>query len=134
MEFHFDSCEKLFKAVDILRTQPILQPNFPFTAMPGSPSYGGASSDGHSVVTKLDIRKLRKQDEDVFLRYIDENMAFTSSNTRKNMQKLLDVAMKYKHLFITSVTVVLPDTYSTHMYDYYYRDVSWVPELMPEEG
>jgi len=128
IEFYFDSTEKLSKAIEILEAQPILDPEFDFYAMPGSPSFNGTNAP-----TKLPLRMLREGDDDAFTKSVDEYMSFTSSDTRQNLQRLLDIAMKHKNLLVISVTVVLPDTYSTHMYDFYYRDVAWVPELSPEE-
>ncbi|KAI0031907.1 hypothetical protein K488DRAFT_51022, partial [Vararia minispora EC-137] len=133
MEFHFDSCEKLFKAVDLLQSQPITDPNHHFFGMPGSLSYTDVEASGKPADMKLALRKLRTEDEEVFMGLIDDCMVFTSSDTRENLQKLLDLAMLHKHMLVVSVTVVLTSAYSTHLYDFLYRNINWVPEPSPEE-
>jgi hypothetical protein len=54
-------------------------------------------------------------------------MRFTENQKRPNLQQAIDVAMQSDDLFVISVTVVLEGTYSTHIYDFLYRSISWQP-------
>lgn len=54
-------------------------------------------------------------------------MRFTENKTRPNLQHALNVAKQNKDLLVISVSVVLEGTYSTHIYDFLYRSLSWQP-------
>ena len=46
---------------------------------------------------------------------------------RPNLQQALKVAKQGDDLLVISISVVLEGTYSTHIYDYLYRSISWQP-------
>jgi hypothetical protein len=52
-------------------------------------------------------------------------MRFTENQMRPNLQQALKVAKKGDDLLVISISVVLEGTYSTHIYDYLYRSISW---------
>jgi hypothetical protein len=54
-------------------------------------------------------------------------MHFTENENRPNLQRALDVAMQCDNLFVISVSVGLEGTYTTHIYDFIYKSVSWEP-------
>jgi hypothetical protein len=58
---------------------------------------------------------------------VQDYMRFTENKMRPNLQEALKVAMQGDDLLVISVSVVLEGTYSTHIYDFLYRSISWQP-------
>lgn len=56
---------------------------------------------------------------------VQDYMRFTENQMRPNLQQALKVAKKGDDLLVISISVVLEGTYSTHIYDYLYRSISW---------
>jgi hypothetical protein len=60
-----------------------------------------------------------------YTKAVQDYMRFTENNTRPNLQQALKVAMEGDDLIVISVSVMLDGTYSTHIYDFLYRSISW---------
>lgn len=129
IEFYFESFEELFEAINLLEALPVIGEET-FYPMPIAPTYK-AEEDGTPIPQKLPIRVLRESDETAFVEAIDSKMAFTQSDkeARPNMMNQLEMLGDNKRLFLICVTVKLQGTYSTHMYDYIYKRLSWYPFL-----
>lgn len=127
MEFQFDRWEQLFEAIRVIEAQTVYD-EVPFTGMPGSPSYAGSIPGQGDKLIKLPMRKVKVEQEGAFAKAVDEHMHFTMNENRPNLQRALDIAEKNDNIFVVSVTVELEGTYSTHLYDFYYKTLSWYPE------
>ncbi|KAI0061696.1 hypothetical protein BV25DRAFT_1886486 [Artomyces pyxidatus] len=127
MEFQFDRWEELYEAIKVIEAQPIYE-EVPFCGMPGSPSYAGYVPGEGSVAIKLPRRRVKAGEELQFVKAVDDHMHFTTNENRPNLQRALDLALKSDNMFVVSVTVELEGTYSTHLYDFIYRNTSWVPD------
>ncbi|KAA1469992.1 hypothetical protein DENSPDRAFT_773939 [Dentipellis sp. KUC8613] len=126
MEFHFDRWEQLYAAIDFVESLPVFQ-EADFFAMPGTPSHPGFIEDGAEVSQKIHLRRVTPDRALRFMQVVDNFMNFTTDNTRPNLQRALDLTEKTGNMYIMSVTVRLKGTYSTHMYDFYYKNLSWKP-------
>jgi hypothetical protein len=58
---------------------------------------------------------------------VQDYMRFTENHTRPSLQQAQKVAMEGDDLIVISVSVMLEGTYSTHIYDFLYRSISWEP-------
>ncbi|TFY66730.1 hypothetical protein EVG20_g4362 [Dentipellis fragilis] len=126
MEFHFDRWEQLYAAIDFVESLPVFS-EADFFAMPGTPSHAGFIEDGAEVSQKIHLRRVTPDRALKFMKVVDSFMHFTTDDTRPNLQRALDLTEKTDNVFIMSVTVRLEGTYSTHMYDFYYKNLSWKP-------
>ncbi|KAI0269831.1 hypothetical protein BC834DRAFT_573382 [Gloeopeniophorella convolvens] len=122
MEFEFDRWEDLFEAIRLVEGFPTYG-EMPFVAMPGTPS---STLPGGRQLT-LPLRRAPQEELFKFAQVIDDRLHFTENENRPNLQRALDIAMHSDNLFVISITVKLEGTYSTHIYDFFYRTISWQP-------
>lgn len=128
MEFHFKTFEDLFEAITVIEKQPVLGEGI-FYGMPGTPLFRPDDPGEGLLGHKIKLRKVvGGSDNEEFMKAVDEHMYFTRSDGRENLQTALDIASGKKNMMVLSVTVALKGTYSTHMHDFLYRDLSWEPE------
>jgi len=126
MEFEFDKFEDLFAAIHFIEKQPVTEERL-FCAMPGTPSFQYVPGEGN-MPQKLKIRKVKAGQEVAFVKTVDDYMHFTENENRPNLQLSMDLAGNKRNLFVISVSCKLQGTYSTHIYDFIYRNFSWYPE------
>ena len=137
IEFKFYSWQQLDDTISFIEKLETYS-DFPFTGMPGTPSYSPPSVKQFPLL----LRRISPKDcagfnevrvESASFRVaeitkaVQNYMRFTEDNERPNLQRALDVAMKNDDLFVISVSVVLEDTYSANIYDFLYRSISWLP-------
>ena len=124
MEFEFDTFEDLFAAIHFIEQQPVTEERL-FSAMPGTVSFQPCVPG--AVPQKIKLRKVKAGQELEFVKTVDDFMHFTENDNRPSLQLSMDLAGNKKNLFVISVTCKLR-TYSTHIYDLIYCDLSWSPE------
>lgn len=143
IELKFYYWEHLFNAIKVIEELPVYQ-DMPFAGMPGTPSY---TPPGAKQLT-LPLRKITAEHcvrfhevrsflsnsaESLLFRFakptkaVQDYMRFTENQMRPNLQQALKVAKQGDDLLVISISVVLEGTYSTHIYDYLYRSISWQP-------
>jgi hypothetical protein len=128
MEFHFETFEDLFKAIAVIEKQPVVGEGT-FYGMPGTPLFRPDDPGEGLVGHKIQLRKVvGGPDNKKFRKAVADHMYFTRSDGRENLQTALNIAEGKKNMIVLSVTVSLKGTYSTHMHDFLYRDLSWEPE------
>lgn len=132
IEFYFDQFDDLFDAVSVLEELPIIDEDL-FYPMPLAPTYREKPDGKGPLGQKIPIRCLTRKSEAAFAEAVDKKMTFTESTieARPNMMKCIDLVGNSDTMFLICVTVKLQGTYSTHMYDFVYRRLSWFPEDGP---
>jgi hypothetical protein len=121
IEFKFYYWEHLFNAIKVIEGLDIYD-EMPFVAMPGTPSYAPPGTK-----QSLQLRKILPESCVNLHEAVQDYMRFTENKTRPNLQHALNVAKQNNDLLVISVSVVLEGTYSTHIYDFLYRSLSWQP-------
>lgn len=127
MEFHFEKFEELFEAIAFVEGLPVTGEAM-FCAMPGTPSSRSEPGLGN-VPQSIKLRRVPPGKELDFVRIVDDKMHFTENENRPNLQYALDLAMPSDDKFVISVTVQLQGTYSTHLYDFFYKGLTWNPGM-----
>jgi len=122
IEFKFYYWEHLFNAISAIEELPLYQ-DMSFAAMPDTPSY----VPPNAKQLTLPLRKIPSEACVNFHEAVQDYMRFTENHTRQNLQQALKVATECDDLLVISVSVVLQGTYSTHLYDFLYRSISWEP-------
>jgi hypothetical protein len=136
VEFYFETFEELFEAINVLQDLLVVKEDM-FFPMPLAPTYN-ERPDGKPVGQIIPIRMMWR-DQPGFAEAVDAKMSFTEStaDARPNMMNCLKLIGESETMFLICVTVKLQGTYSTHMYDFIYKRLSWYPEdeptLPPEE-
>ncbi|KAF8967062.1 hypothetical protein BDZ97DRAFT_1656914 [Flammula alnicola] len=131
IEFYFEKFEDVFEAVRVLEALPIVDRK-DFYPNPLAPTYT-EKPDKTPIAQKLPIRTVTDEHEEAFVREVDNRMTFceSTSEARPNMMKCLELLGDNENMFLISVTVKLQGTYSTHMFDFIYKRLSWYPEDGP---
>lgn len=122
VEFKFYYWEHLFNAISAIEQLPAYD-EMTFVAMPGTPSYVPSSAKQLT----LPLRKISSDACVNFHEAVQDYMRFTENHTRPKLQQAQKVAMEGDDLIVISVSVMLQGTYSTHIYDFLYRSISWEP-------
>jgi hypothetical protein len=128
MEFHFKTFGDLFEAIRVAEKQPIVGEAI-YHGMPGTPLFRPSDPGEGLLGQKIKLRKVvGGPDNEEFAKAVGEHMYFTRSDGRENLQRALDLVTGKKNMMVLSVSVALEGTYSTHVHDFLYRDLSWMPE------
>lgn len=133
IEFFFDGPEPLFEAVRIIQALPVVE-RIPFYPIPFAPTYT-EEPDGTPIAQKLPLPDITDELEVSFQTVIDKRMVFrdkrSTDTQRPNMENLFKLLGNNENMFIISVSVLIKPDQSTHMYDIFYKRVSWFPEDGP---
>ncbi|KAJ7677487.1 hypothetical protein B0H17DRAFT_944921, partial [Mycena rosella] len=127
IEFLFNTSDTLNEAVRVLRELPVVGEEI-FRTMPGGPGHQ-ENPDGMHITIRRRTAKRAK----TFMKAIDRRMAFSQSNreTRPNLINLLHMVGTSERMLVVCVTMRLGGTYSTHSYDFLFKDLNWRPEDDP---
>lgn len=127
VEFLFDTFDELDEAIRVLRSLPVVGEDI-FRTIPNL-SFQPETPGGIPIT----LRKRSAKHERVFEKAIDEKMAFTESDgeTRPNLMNLLRIVGPSERILVLGVTMRLEGTFSTHSYDFLFKDLSWSPEDVP---
>lgn len=130
IEFYFESFEGLFEAINVLEGLLVVKEEI-FYPMPFTPTYFEKPGGGPAGQI-IPIRMMWK-DQPGFAEAVDAKMTFTetTADARPNLMNCLDMVGESETIFVICVTVQLQGTYSTHMYDFIYKRLSWYPEDLP---
>lgn len=124
MEFEFETFEQMMETMSYIKKLPIIGEKM-FNGMPGTPSYTFDPATQRSTPRAIVLRDLRPGSELQFGAAVAKFLHFTTNDNRPNFQRALAAAAGQKNLFPVAVSVKLEGTYSTHIYDFIYRDLSY---------
>ncbi|KAJ6475066.1 hypothetical protein C8R47DRAFT_1143418 [Mycena vitilis] len=124
IEFLFETFEELDEAIRVLRSLPAVGEHV-YQGMPGTPGQY-ENPDG----MRLTLRKRTSKRDRAFMEAVDEKLGFTYSNAemRPNLVNLLAMAGSSEETLVICASVRLEGTFSTHSYDFLFKNIDWRPE------
>ncbi|KAK7048517.1 hypothetical protein R3P38DRAFT_2869868 [Favolaschia claudopus] len=124
IEFIFGTLAELDEAIRVLSTLPEIGRHV-FHGMPGTPEY---TDEGTRITLRKRLAKVK--DRRVFENAIKKTMSCTrcEPGTRPNLINLLGLVGSREDMLVICATMRLASTYSTHSYDFLYKDLDWCPE------
>ncbi|KAJ6585163.1 hypothetical protein B0H19DRAFT_1108589 [Mycena capillaripes] len=124
IEFFFETFEELDEAIRVLRSLPVVGEHV-FRGMPGSHF---ENPDGMPIALRKRQRSAKHERE--FSSAVDDKMTLTECNpeTRPNLVNLLSMVGSREDMLVICVTMRLEGTFSTHSYDFLFKDLNWRPE------
>ncbi|KAJ7796168.1 hypothetical protein B0H14DRAFT_2916213 [Mycena olivaceomarginata] len=123
IEFVFKTLAELDEAIRVLRSLPVVG-EYPFHGMPGTPGHYG-NPEGKP----LTLRKQNGKQRRAFTEAVEKKMSFTECEpgTRPNLVNLQRMVGSSEDVLVICVTMRLAGTFSTHSYDFLFRDLDWRP-------
>ncbi|KAJ7025399.1 hypothetical protein C8F04DRAFT_1128861 [Mycena alexandri] len=127
IEFLFEKFEQLDDAISVLRSLPVVGEHV-FQNIPNSP--GWVENPKGLPIT---LRKRTPKRERQFLKAIHKRMEFAPNHpeTRPNLVNLLRMVGSSERMLVVCVCVRLEGTFNTNSYDFFYKDLDWIPEEVP---
>ncbi|KAJ7486036.1 hypothetical protein B0H11DRAFT_1977045 [Mycena galericulata] len=127
VEFIFETSDELDEAIRVLRSLRVVGEAI-FRTMPKTPAHQ-ENPDGLPIT----LRRRSAKGERVFIKAVDEKMAFIDSHgeTRPNLLTLLSMVGSSERMLVLCVTMRLAGTFATHSYDFLFKDLSWCSDDVP---
>ncbi|KAJ7781774.1 hypothetical protein DFH07DRAFT_791465 [Mycena maculata] len=124
VEFLFETFEELDEAIRVLKSLPVIGEDV-FRASPHSPDHLE-----HPNGIRITLRNRTAKRERMFVKAVDEKMAFVGSEgeTRPNLLNMLSIVDGNEKMMVLCVTQRLEGTFTTHSYEFLFKDLSWYPE------
>ncbi|KAF7365042.1 hypothetical protein MVEN_00375300 [Mycena venus] len=124
IEFLFETPAELDEALRVLHSLRVTGEH-KFRGMPGS-----HYERPENVPLLLRKRTSKGKEQRAFTDAVHKKMAFTEPEpgTRPNLVNLLDIVGSREDVLVICVTMRLGGTFSTHSYDFLFRDLDWSPE------
>ncbi|KAJ7147116.1 hypothetical protein C8R43DRAFT_1011941 [Mycena crocata] len=128
MDFLFGTLEELDEAIRVLQSLPVVGKGI-FHTMPMAPGHQ-ENPDGKPITLRKRHGGKRARE---FRDAVEKKLAFVEPDlvARPNLINLLRMAGSSERIFVLGVTMRLGGTFSTHSYDFLFKDVSWNPEEAP---
>ncbi|KAJ7176014.1 hypothetical protein C8R46DRAFT_1080414 [Mycena filopes] len=123
IEFLFEKFEQLDDALSVLRRLPVVGEHV-CRNMPDSPRHQ-ENPEGLPII----LRKRTPKRERQFLNAIHKRMEFGANHpeSRPNLVHLLRMVGSSEKTLVVCASVRLTGTASTNSYDFFYKDIDWVP-------
>ncbi|KAF8172003.1 hypothetical protein K438DRAFT_1852061, partial [Mycena galopus ATCC 62051] len=130
IEFLFETLAELDEAIRVLSSLPVIGQHV-FRGMPGTP---GQFENPEGM--PLTLRKRTAKHRRAFIEAVDKKMSFTECEpgTRPNLVNLLKMVGDTEETLVICATMRLASTFSTHSYDFLFKDLDWRPESKPTPG